>query len=131
MKLLEGREIRSLTSSSSGQHKAALSMSLCENKMKKHNSIQELIVLLEEEKTEIEERIIALKTLPVSFEDEIILKYIETRSTVKAAEFVKAKGIRSPKGTVYAGGDVSTLIKEGSNNINRVLLQIASVVSHK
>lgn len=89
---------------------------LCANKMKKWISIQSLVSLLEAEREKLEAervelavRINALNSSPSSFSDEVILKYIETRSTVKAAEFVKGKGIRSEKGTVYAAGDVSNL----------------------
>ncbi len=99
--------------------------------MTKWKSIQELIISLEEEKIEIENRLAALRAEPASFSEEIILKYIETRSTVKAAEFVKSKGIKSSRGTVYAASDVSSLIKEGDNNINAVLLCIAREIFNK
>lgn len=99
--------------------------------MKKWKSIQELISLLEAEKGEIEIRVAVLKRVPNSFNDEVILKYIETMSTVKAAEYMKAKGIRSPRGTVYASGDVSTLIKEGAGDVDGVLLRIAREIFTK
>jgi hypothetical protein len=79
----------------------------------KHNSIAELVGILETQKNELSERIVALKKLSSSFDEELIFKYIETRSTVKAAEYAKAKGVKSPKGTVFSAGDVSALIKEG------------------
>jgi len=63
-----------------------------------------------------------------AFEDEIILKYIETRSTIKATEYVKSKGVRSEIGTVNSSSDVSSLIKEGSDKINVVLLRMATEI---
>lgn len=99
--------------------------------MKKYKDIKELILFLKEEKSELEARIIALESSPLSFEEEVIFKYIETRSTIKAAAFVKEKGIRSPKDTVYAGSDVSALIKENNKNINNVLLRIARDIFDK
>lgn len=99
--------------------------------MKKWKDIPELISFLEETKHDLDDRIVALKSEPSSFEDEIILKYIETRSTVKAAEYVKAKGVRTTKGTVYAASDVSSLIKEGNANINNTLLRIAREIFDK
>lgn len=99
--------------------------------MKRWNSIEELVNTLEEERRELDVRIEALKTNPISSEDEILLKYIETRSTVKVAEFIRSKGIRSTKGTVYAGSDVSSLIKEGGEETNSVLLRIAREIFEK
>lgn len=99
--------------------------------MKTWQSIQDLISLLEAEKEELEMRLVALKEVPKSFNDEVILKYIETKSTVKAAEYVNAKGTRSPRGTVYAASDVSALIKEGGEEINSVLLRIAQEIFNR
>lgn len=99
--------------------------------MKKWKDIPELISFLEEEKRNIDYRLDALKSKPSSFEDEIILKYIETRSIAKTAEYVKSKGVRSIKGTVYAASDVSSLIKKGSDNINSTLLRIAREIFDK
>jgi len=95
---------------------------------RKYQTIGELIALLETDKDELEERIAALKQPCTSFEEELIIKYIETRSTVKAAEYVKSKGIKSPKGTVFASGDVSKIIKNGDVSINPVLLRIAKEI---
>ncbi len=93
--------------------------------MKKYATLDELIDILQLYKADIEEKIQALQTLPTSFEENLLFKYIESRSTVKAAEFAKSKGVRSPKGTVFSAGDVSNIIKDGGNSINPVLLKIA------
>lgn len=93
--------------------------------MKKWKSIQELIALLEAERREIDVRLEALRRSPGSFNDEVLLKYIETRSTVKSAEYFKAKSIRSAKGTVYSSGDVSALIQGGGEDVDETLLRIS------
>ncbi|WP_277057236.1 hypothetical protein [Trichlorobacter lovleyi] len=93
--------------------------------MKKYDNLDELIEILKVSKADIEEKIQALQTSPRSFEEELILRYIETRSTVKAAEFAKSKNIRSPKGTVFSGSNVSNIIRDGSKSINPILLKIA------
>jgi len=99
--------------------------------MKKLNSIQEFISLLESKKYELEAWLLALRTPPQCFNDEILLKYIETRSTPATAAYVKAKGIKSSSGKVFASGDVSALIKEGSVDANDVLLSIARDIFDK
>ncbi len=104
---------------------------LCVNEMKKWQSIQDLISILEAEKEEIEARLAALKRALNSFNDEVIFKYIETWSTVEAAEYVKSKCRRLSRGTVYAASDVSALIQEGGWDINGVLLRIAREIFSK
>lgn len=98
---------------------------------RKYQTIDELIVLLEMERDELEKRIFALKQPCSIFEEELIVNYIETRSTVKAAEFAKSKGIKSPKGTVFSSGDVSEIIKSAGNSINPTLLRIAKEIFDK
>jgi len=97
----------------------------------KYKTIPELIVILKSEKEIINSYIKALSTEPASFEDEIIIKYIETKSTLKTADFVKSKNIRSPKGTVYAARDVSEIIKNDTSKVNPVLLIIARDIFNK
>lgn len=99
--------------------------------MKKWKDIPELISFLEEEKRDIQNRIDALVSEPGSLEEEIIRKYIEARSTTKVAEYIKSKGVKSPKGTVYAASDVSYLIKEGGGNINSIILSMAREIFNK
>lgn len=99
--------------------------------MKKWKSIQELISILESIKVEIEARLIALRTPPQSFNDEVLLKYIETRSTPATANYVKSKGIKSSSGRVFAPNDVSALIKDGGNDVNDALLRIAREIFDK
>ncbi len=96
--------------------------------MKKYSSISELLALLKQHHADIEERIQALQASPVSFEEELLLKYIETRSTVKAAEFARSKGVRSPKGTVFSPGDVSSVIQSADKTINPALLRMAKEI---
>ncbi len=97
----------------------------------KYSDIGELIEILETQKLELEKSIIALKRKPNSFEEKVIFKYIETKSTVKTAKFVKEMGIKSPKGTVYAPGDVSNLIYDSENDVDNDLLKIAKGVFKK
>jgi len=104
---------------------------MCQKMKRKYQTISELVALLEADKEELDARIKALQTPPASFEEELLLKYIETRSTIKAAEFAKRKGIKSAKGTVFAGGDVSSLVRNESNSINPVILRIAREIFEK
>jgi hypothetical protein len=99
--------------------------------MKKWTSIEELIEILASEREELSLRLDALSKPPTSFGDEVLLKYIETRSTVKASEHFKSKGVRSLKGTVYSPADVSTLVTEGGEGANEVLLRIARDIFKK
>jgi len=98
---------------------------------RKYQTIGELIAILETDRDELEERITALRQPCSSFEEELIIKYIKTRSTVKVAEYAKSKGIKSPKGTVFAGSDVSEIIKSGGDSINPVLLRMAKEIFDK
>jgi len=93
--------------------------------MKKYKSIKGLIKNLESEVKLLQSDIAALKTKPANLNEEFILKYIETRSTSKTAEFVRSKGIKTERGTVIAGGDISKLIKNGAEDIFSQLLSIA------
>jgi len=99
--------------------------------MKKWRDIKHLIELLQSERDEIDVRLEALRKTPECLEDEILLKYIETRSTVKAAEYVKSKGIRSARGTVYSAAGLSALIREGSSGVDQILLRIAREIFEK
>lgn len=98
---------------------------------KKYNSIKQLIEILKEQKEEIDYRIEALKTEPTCFEEELIIKYIEKRSTPKVAEYAKKRGKRTQRGTVYQAPDISKLIKEDNDKINPVLLRIAREIFNK
>lgn len=97
----------------------------------RYTSIPELIRNLESERERINNYISALSSALVSFEDEVIFKYIKTRSTVKTAAFVKLKDIKSPKGTVYAANYVSEIIKNSNSQVNPVLLLIARDIFNK
>jgi hypothetical protein len=92
---------------------------------KKYNNIEELITLLRTAKQDIEEKIFALESSPNSFNEQLLRKYIETRSTAKATEYARTNGARSKKGTAFAPSDVSELINNGNENINPALLRLA------
>lgn len=97
--------------------------------MKKlHASIEQLIQNLKDEKAEIEQRIKALEIGPKCLEEELLLEYIRTRSTVKAAQYAKEKGLKSPSGTVFSPGDMSNIIIGGGKNIKPALLRIAQEI---
>lgn len=99
--------------------------------MKKYKTISSLIKNLQLEVKLLQSDISTLKAKPSNFNEEIIVKYIETRSTVKTAVFVKAKGVKAVKGTVIAAGDISTLIKNGAKDISPKLLSIARKIFYK
>ncbi len=98
---------------------------------RKYQTISELVALLRADREELDARINTLQTPPSSFEEELLLKYIETRSTIKAAEFAKRKGVKSTKGTVFAASDVSSLVRNGSNSVNPIILRIAREIFEK
>lgn len=92
---------------------------------KKYKNLDELREILEYQVDDLEERIEALQIDSNSFEEELILQYIEKRSTPIVAKFAKSKGKKTARGTVYTPSDISKLIKEGNDNINPVLLRMA------
>lgn len=92
---------------------------------KPHASLEQLIRNLKEEKVEIEQRIVALETAPKCVEEELLREYIRTRSTAKAAEYARQKGLRSRNGTVFAPRDMSDLIVGDAPSIDPVLRRIA------
>jgi len=96
--------------------------------MKKYKTIKELIKILSSEMKLLQSDITVLKAKPSNFNEEIIVKYIETRSTAKTAEFVKSKGIKTDRGTAIEGGDISKLINNGAGDISPKLLSIAQKI---
>lgn len=97
--------------------------------MKSYNNIAELIELLEAQKNEIDEEILTLKREPRNFHERIIVKYIDTGSTGKTKDYFRELNIKSERGTYFSSGDVSKLLKEGSDEIAPDLLAIARKVS--
>ncbi len=97
----------------------------------KYQIIKDLIQSLEDERDEINKRIEALKEPRSTFEEELILKYIETRSTVKAAEYARSIGIKTNRGTVFSPSDVSEIIKNDNKSITPALLRIAKDIFNK
>lgn len=97
--------------------------------MKPYLNIADLIESLESEIKLLTEQINTLKKEPESFNEQIILKYIDTSSTGKTKDFVRALGIKSDRGTLFSSGDVTKLIKTGADDISPELLAIAKQVA--
>jgi uncharacterized protein (UPF0335 family) len=96
--------------------------------MKPYVSIVELIESLELEIRSITDTINTLKQEPKSFNEQIIFKYIDTASTGKTKDFVRALDVKSERGSLFSSGDVSKLIKDGAEDISPDLLAIAKKV---
>ena len=100
--------------------------------MKPYTNLAELIGNLESEIQSFSDEITTLKQEPQSFNEKVILKYIDTGSTGKTKDFVRTLGVKSERGSLFSSGDVSKLIKEGAEDISPELLAIArKVVSWK
>tara|TARA_R110002050_G_scaffold255090_3_gene393725 strand:+ start:2076 stop:2399 length:324 start_codon:yes stop_codon:yes gene_type:complete len=97
--------------------------------MKPYLNIADLIETLASEIKSLTEQIATLKKEPESFNEQIILKYIDTSSTGKTKDFVRSLGIKSERGTLFSSGDVSKLIKTGADDISPELLAIAQQVA--
>ncbi len=97
--------------------------------MKPYTDIAELIEILESEIVSLTEQISTLKQEPQSFNEQVILKYIDTASTGKTKDFVRSLGVKSERGSLFSSGDVSKLIKEGAADISPDLLAIARKVT--
>ncbi|MGV2872629.1 hypothetical protein [Colwellia sp. E150_009] len=97
--------------------------------MKPYLNIADLIETLTSEIKSLTEQIATLKKEPESFNEQIILKYIDTSSTGKTKDFVRSLGIKSERGTLFSSGDVSKLIKTGADDISPELLAIARQVA--
>jgi len=98
--------------------------------MKPYSNIAELIEMLESEIKLITEQVIVLKKEPQSFNEQVILTYIDTGSTGKTKDFVRSLGVKSERGSLFSSGDVSKLIKGGADDISPELLVIARKVSN-
>jgi len=96
--------------------------------MKPYANIAELIQSLEADIESLSENIQTLKQSPKSINEQIIFKYIDTRSTGKTKDFVRSLGIESGRGSLFSSGDVSRLIKDGADDISPDLLAIARKV---
>jgi hypothetical protein len=98
--------------------------------MKSYENIAELIENLALEIKAINEEITTLQTEPQSFNEQVMFKYIETGSTGKTKDFVRSLGVKSERGSLFSSGDVSKLIKAGSDDISPELLAIARKVAN-
>jgi len=98
--------------------------------MKPYSNIAELIETLESEIAAITEQVATLKEEPQSFNEQVIFKYIDTASTGKTKDFVRALGVKSERGSFFSSGDVSKLIKDGADDISPELLAIARKVAN-
>ncbi len=96
--------------------------------MKSYTNIAELIQLIEADIKALSDEIITLKREPQSFNEQVIFKYIDTASTGKTKDFVRSLGVKSERGSLFSSGDVSKLIKNGSDDISPELLAIARKV---
>jgi len=97
--------------------------------MKPYSNIAELIEMLESEIKSLTEQITTLQKEPQSFNEQVVLKYIDTGSTGKTKDFVRSLGVKSERGSLFSSGDVSKLIKGGSDDISSELLAIARKVA--
>jgi hypothetical protein len=96
--------------------------------MKPYTDIAELIESLTSDIVLLNDTIATLKRPPKSVNEQIIFKYIDTRSTGKTKDFVRSLDIMSDRGTLFSSGDVSKLIKDGADDISPDLLAIARKV---
>ena len=96
--------------------------------MKPYSNLAELIETLESEIQSLSAKIATLKEEPQSFNEQVILKYIDTASTGKTKDFVRSLGVKSERGSLFSSGDVSKLIKSGADDISPELLAIARQV---
>jgi len=99
------------------------------NLMKPYSDIAELIATLESEIKSLTEQISTLNQAPQSFNEQVVLKYIDTASTGKTKDFVRSLGVKSERGSLFSSGDVSKLIKNGADDISPELLAIARKVA--
>ncbi|MGJ8692529.1 MAG: hypothetical protein ACSHW0_08605 [Thalassotalea sp.] len=97
--------------------------------MKPYENLAELIENLEAEIKTLADNVETLKQEPQSFNEQIIFKYIDTRSTGKTKDFVRALGVKAERGSFFSSGDVSKLIKSGADDISPELLAIARQVA--
>lgn len=96
--------------------------------MKSYSNIDELISLFESDIEKLKTKISTLQQKPKSFNEEILLKYIETASTGKTKDYVRAKVTQSDRGSFFSSADVSKLIKSGAGDVSDELLAIAREV---
>ena len=97
--------------------------------MKPYSDINDLIEIFESEIKSLTDKIAALKTKPQSFNEQVIFKYIDTGSTGKTKDYIRALGMKSERGSLFSSGEVSKLIKDGANDIAPELLAIARMVA--
>lgn len=96
--------------------------------MNQYANTAELINVLEAEIKALSDEVFTLKQEPQSFNEQIIFKYIDTGSTGKTKDFVRALGVKAERGSFFSSGDVSKLIKDGADDISPALLAIARKV---
>jgi hypothetical protein len=96
--------------------------------MKPYSNIAELIEMLESEIKSLTDDITTLSQEPQSFNEQVVFKYIDTRSTGKTKDFVRSLDVKSERGSLFSSGDVSKIIKDGADDIAPNLLLIAKKV---
>lgn len=97
--------------------------------MKPYSDIADLIKNFESEIKAINDKITTLKKKPKSFNEEVVFKYIDTQSTGKTKDFVRAAGVKSERGSLFSSSDVTRLVKDGADDISPDLLAIARRVA--
>ena len=104
--------------------------------MNRNKNISELINLLEIQKNNVVEdskkngvKLNAIRDLllkdEITFEDEVISKYLVVKTIKGTVEYFKDSGITTKSGLVITQPYVSELINGTSNKINKVLLRMA------
>jgi hypothetical protein len=96
--------------------------------MKPYSNIAELIEILEADIQALTDDITSLKQEPQSFNEQVVFKYIDTRSTGKTKDFVRSLDVKSERGSLFSSGDVSKIITDGADDIAPNLLVIAKKV---
>jgi len=97
--------------------------------MKSYSSIEQRIDILQSRIEAYQEEIAVLQAEPRNNNERIIFKFIETGSTGKTKDFVRELGIKSPRDSLYSSGDVTKLVKDGADDINPALLEIARALA--
>lgn len=99
--------------------------------MKKHKSIGGLIRILGGQVREKQAVMRALKAVPKTRQQVILLKYIETCSTTQTAKFMRESGMKSTAGKAPSPADITDLIVNGHESLNQVLLKFAREIFKK
>lgn len=92
---------------------------------KKIMDLQDLIEALKADRDDIQSIIDSLNAPKNTIEEKLIIEYLVTRSTVRAAELARSLNHSSPNNKTFAPTHMSELINNGSPNISPNLLAMA------